>query len=69
MLGADGSLNPLRDNIIINIIFFIYYSTINILISSTQVLLLLYNCPKAIICISYEGIDLIKLLIAFNDPP
>ena len=47
----------------------IYFSTINILNSSTQVLLLLCNCPKTIIFIYYGGIDLIKLIIAFNDPP
>ena len=41
---------------------FIYYSIINILNYSTQLLLLLYNCPKAIIFIYYGGIDLIKLL-------
>ena len=48
---------------------YIYLFTLIILNSSTQVLLLLYKCPKAIIFIYYEGIDLIKLLIAFNDPP
>ena len=46
---------------------YIYFFTLIILNSSTQVLLL-YKCPKAIIFIYYGGIDLIKLLIAFNDP-
>ena len=48
---------------------YIYFFTIIILNSSTQVILLLYKCPKAIICIYYGGIHLIKLIIAFNDPP
>ena len=48
---------------------YIYFFTLIILNSSTQVLLLFYKCPKAIIFIYYGGIDLIKLLIAFNDPP
>ena len=48
---------------------YIYFFTLIILNSSTQVLLLLYKCPKAIIFIYYGGIDLIKLIIAFNDPP
>ena len=48
---------------------YIYFFTLIILNSSTQVLLLLYKCPKAIIFIYYGGIDLIQLLIAFNDPP
>ena len=48
---------------------YIYFFTLIILNSSTKVLLLLYKCPNAIIFIYYEGIDLIKLLIAFNDPP
>ena len=47
---------------------YIYFFTLIILNSSTQVLLLLYKCPKAIIFIYYGGIDLIKLIIAFNEP-
>ena len=48
---------------------YIYFFTLLILNYSTQVLLLLYKCPKAIIFIYYGDIDLIKLLIAFNDLP
>ena len=41
----------------------------NILYYSIQVLLLVCKCPKAIIFIYYRYLDLIKLLIAFNNPP
>ena len=50
------------------ILFFIYYSTINLLNSITRVLFLFFYYPKAIIFIYYGCIDLINLLIAFNDP-